>query len=437
MLHESETPLQRDQLLNQLDQHITKASEKGGRIALLVFNLQHFREINIDFGHHFGDSVLKQVAQCIQGALRPNDRLFHIGSDEFAVLVTDLKAYQIVQLATEKILSSITSNQSISGQVLSLSAQAGAAVYPDHADNRDDLLRAADSALSSARKKRLKYVIYDASRRQQEELRAKLKGDLREALKNNDLMFHYQPQIDLRQGIVSGCEALIRWPHETQGWISPEIFIAVAEESELIEELTYWSFNIIMREWRQSFAEVPSASIAINLSAALLHSREIADQVNRSINIWGIRPASLVLEVTESAMMVDPAIALKTLNALHEMGVKISIDDFGTGYSSLAYLKKLPVSELKIDKSFVLHMTEDRKDREIVQSIIDLAHNLHMHVVAEGIENLQTMNLLKEMGCDYGQGFYIARPMPAANIPAYLDTVHRESPGAADDEISA
>jgi EAL domain-containing protein (putative c-di-GMP-specific phosphodiesterase class I) len=195
----------------------------------------------------------------------------------------------------------------------------------------------------------------------------------------------------------------------------------MAEKSDLIDNLTYWSINVALREWSAFCGSGSPGSIAINMSAKLLQSREVVELVGRAMNIWGAEPASLVLEVTESAMMSDPNAAHHTLSALHEMGIMLSIDDFGTGYSSLAYLKNLPVGELKIDKSFVLHMAENQQDRKIVQSIIDLAHNLEMSVVAEGIENQQTLDMLIGMGCDYGQGFYIGRPMPIGEMPRWME----------------
>ena len=200
----------------------------------------------------------------------------------------------------------------------------------------------------------------------------------------------------------------------------------------MIDILTYWSINVALREWSEFSASGAPGSIAINLSAKLLQSREVVGLVSRAMNIWGAQPASLVLEVTESAMMSDPDAALHTLTALNEMGITLSIDDFGTGYSSLAYLRNLPVGELKIDKSFVLHMAEDQQDRKIVQSIINLAHNLEMRVVAEGIENQQTLDMLISMGCDHGQGYYIGRPMPIDEMPAWVEAANWRRSGVID-----
>ncbi|MCO6413076.1 MAG: bifunctional diguanylate cyclase/phosphodiesterase [Thiogranum sp.] len=423
---------QRRELLDHLDRELATARHHGERLALLVVNLCRFRQINIAFGHDAGDRVLEQVYVRMRDALRKDDLLFHVGNDEFAVLLTRLRTPQVTKLAVEKILNSIGANMDIDSQTLAVTAVAGAAVFPDHAGNRNDLLKAADSALHFARDQQLDYSIYDASTRSEDTRLASLKGNLRTALDNGDLMLHYQPQLNLQRGVLCGSEALARWHHAEMGWIRPDIFIAVAEKAGLIDSLTYWSLNVALREWSQFCSSCEATSVAINLSAKLLHSPELVPMVERAMNIWNADPASIVLEVTESAMMADPATALHTLRALHEMGITLSIDDFGTGYSSLAYLKKLPVAELKIDKSFVMHMAENRQDRKIVQSVIDLAHTLEMQVVAEGIEDERILNMLVAMGCDYGQGFYIARPMPAGELRPWAEASVWGVPAGAD-----
>jgi diguanylate cyclase (GGDEF)-like protein len=401
---------------------LQSAVKAQGRFALLIINLEKFRDINIEFGHDFGDQVLRQLAERIQLVLRKGDSAYHVGADEFAVVLGELKSPQLAELAARKIQQVIYNNLELQGKVLAPVVRVGAAVFPDHAATLEQLLRQADAAQQKARNSRGNIKVYDQVLRVQEQQRSDMKGNLKVALDNSDLMLYYQPQVDLQQGVISGCEALVRWNHAAQGWISPELFIPVAEGSELIDTLTYWSVNVALREWFKFCGDSsPSASISVNLSAKLLHSPEVVDLIERAMNIWGAPPGALVLEVTESAMMADPKAALYTLQALANLGVKLSIDDFGTGYSSLAYLKNLPVAELKIDKSFVLQMAEDPQDRKIVQSVIDLAHNLDLQVVAEGIENQQSLDMLIGMGCDYGQGYFIARPMPLADLPPWVD----------------
>lgn len=415
--------------MQQLDRRVADCSGNDGNFALLVFNLQKFREINVEYGHTTGDTVLEQVAERIQGALRSGDSLFHIGNDEFAVLLTQLKTPQVVELAITKLQDVISRNMVVAGNVLLTTAVAGAALFPDHCVDRDGLMKAADSALHYARENNNPFSVYDNSVRRTEKRFSDLRGNLKVALENSDLQLHYQPQVNLQGGTLSGCEALARWQHAEHGWIPPDVFIQVAEKSELIDTLTYWSINTALREWFRFCGANSSAAIAINLSAKLLRSPEVVGLVQRAMNIWGADSGSIILEVTESAMMTDPRASLHTLSALHEMGITLSIDDFGTGYSSLAYLKNLPVSELKIDKSFVQHMADSPQDRKIVQSVIDLSHNLDLRVVAEGIESQQILDMLIGMGCDYGQGYYIGRPMPIGEMPPWIKGSNWHMPG--------
>jgi diguanylate cyclase (GGDEF)-like protein len=418
----------RDRLLDELDRQLALSRRGNARLALLVFNLRGFRELNMLHGHTAGDRVLQLVAERIASLLRPRDGLFHIGNDEFAVVLTGLKTPQVASLAAQKILDGIDTEFRLPEITLGVSAVAGGAVFPDHAGDRDALLRGADTALHLARGREQDFLLYDASLVSRERQLSNLKGNLRRALDNNELMLYYQPQIDLQAGELSGCEALVRWHHAEQGWTPPDVFIPVAEKSGLIDTLTYWSINVALREWLEFCKGARGGAIAVNLSAKLLQSREIVDLVSRALNIWGAEPGALTLEVTESATMSDPDFALGVLSQLHEMGVTLSIDDFGTGYSSLAYLQKLPVSELKIDRSFVQQMAHRAQDRKIVRSIIDLAHNLEMRVVAEGIEDQRSLDMLVSMGCDYGQGFHIARPMPAARLSDWLQQAPRREP---------
>jgi diguanylate cyclase (GGDEF)-like protein len=416
-----EACLGRHQLPGCVDDAINAAQTSGRRCALLVINLRRFREVNVDFGFETGDRVLLQLVERVTTILKDGDKLFHIGSDEFAVLLEDIKSPQVAHMALGRVLDELDKGFEVSGQLLSIIAQGGAAVYPDHVDRADTMLKAADAALMEARDRGKRSLLFDFTLREGRRTQADLRAKLHEALDNNDLQLYYQPQVNLRDGSVSGFEALVRWQHAGLGWIGPDQFIPVAESCGLIENLTYWSFNVALRECAAFCQKGSSATLSINLSAKMLESNEVVDLLGRAINIWGVDPSLLVLEVTESAMMADPQAALDILVKIHAMGVTLSIDDFGTGYSSLDYLKRLPVSELKIDKSFVLNMADDRQDRKIVQSIIDLAHNLDMHVVAEGIEDQRVFDMLDGMGCDIGQGFHMARPMPVSALSEWLD----------------
>ncbi len=419
--------LGRDQLPDCVSEAVNTAESRGRRCALLAINLCRFREVNVDFGFDTGDRVLVQLVERITGILKSGDKLFHIGNDEFVVLLENIKSPQVASLALGRILETLDKDFDISGQMLSLIAQGGAALYPDHVSRADMLLVAADAALMEARDRGKRYLLFDNALREGRRTHADLRAKLGEALEGNELQLYYQPQIKMCDGSVSGFEALARWQHDELGWVGPDQFIPVAESCGLIEKLTYWSFNVALRESAKLCLEGSSTTISINLSAKLLASKEVVDLLARAINIWGADPSRLVLEVTESAMMADPQAALDILLKIHAMGITLSIDDFGTGYSSLDYLKRLPVSELKIDKSFVLNMADDMQDRKIVQTIIDLAHNLDMHVVAEGVENQRVFDMLTGMGCEIGQGFHMARPMPVKPLSVWLNEIKQKN----------
>ncbi|MGD8936439.1 MAG: bifunctional diguanylate cyclase/phosphodiesterase [Thiogranum sp.] len=412
----SDSPPDRDALLAALD----KAATVWPRFALLVLNLVGFRDINIEFGHAVGDRVLAWVAQRIRSVLRANDALFHVGADEFAIILGDLKSPQLVELAARKMLELVHDRIELQGTEIVLGARVGAALFPDRAATSSELMRHADAAQQKARKGMQGFAVYEPLTDGGSLLSPTLKGKLKSALDKGELALYYQPQVDLRRGIVAGCEALVRWHDAERGWISPELFVPVAETSDLVETLTYWSINVALREWfGQCGSCCPGGSVSVNLSARLLQSPDIVELVRRAMSIWGVTRRALVLEVTESAMLADSRAARSTLLALADLGVTLAIDDFGTGYSSLEYLKNLPVSELKIDKGFVLSMLERVADRKIVQSAIDLAHSLDMRVVAEGIENQQTLEMLVAMGCDIGQGYYISEPIPIDKLPSW------------------
>jgi diguanylate cyclase (GGDEF)-like protein len=418
----AEKPPDRNALLAALDQ----AAGSWPRFALLVVNLDGFRDINIEFGHAAGDRVLAWVAQRLHSALRANDALFHVGADEFAIILGDLKSPQLVELAARKMLALVHERINLEGTEIVLGARVGAALFPDRAATPDQLMRHAEAAQQKARRGMQGFAVYDPLADGASLVSPTLKGKLQSALDKGEMTLYYQPQVDLQQGVMTGAEALVRWHDAEHGWVSPELFVPIAESSDMVETLTYWSVNVALREWFGQRSECcPGSSVSVNLSARLLMSNDIVELVRRAMTIWGVTHGSLVLEVTESAMLVDSRKARETLLALGDLGVTLAVDDFGTGYSSLEYLKDLPVSELKIDKGFVRSMTERPQDRKIVQSAIDLAHSLDMRVVAEGIEDRPTLDLLVAMGCDIGQGYYISEPMPIDSLPSWARTQGR------------
>ena len=298
----------------------------------------------------------------------------------------------------------------------------GIALYPDHAEEESKLLECADVAMYAAKPTDISVSVYDPKNDERSVRRLTLSGELRRAIDGDQLALHYQPKIEMATGRVRGAEALSRWFHPTQGFIPPDQFIAHAERIGLIGPLTSWAFDKALGQLAQWLRQGHDLDIAVNVSAISLQGHDLPNQISGLLREWDIEPRRLTLEITESAIMNDPVNALKIATELHDIGLRLSIDDFGTGYSSLAYLERLPVDELKIDRSFVMHMSRSENDAVIVRSVIDLAHNLGLKVVAEGIENKEHMDLLRELGCDIGQGYFITRPMDNANWLEFVES---------------
>lgn len=397
---------------------VVRADSPHGR-ALLLVNVRHMRDINVALGSAQTDRVLQELNDCFAAQLRTGDLSAHLGGDEYGVLLTQLPNPSVALLAAAKLHNAVKPALIVGNDEVPIRLTIGIAIA-QAGDSAESLLRKANIAVADARRTERESVLYSEDLRAGNQDWLSLRRELREAIDNGELQLHYQPKIDLATGAVRGAEALTRWPSPARGWVPPDVFIAIAEQSDLIEPLSFWSVNTALRQCSLFRSKLECASVAVNLSANILHHPHLVETVARAMNIWGTQPGNLILEVTESAMMRDPAASLRTLQTLHDQGITVSIDDFGTGYSSLAYLKKLPIRELKIDKSFVINMHNDRDDESIVRAIVDLSHTLGVAVVAEGIENADTLDRLARMGCDYGQGYFIARPMPA---DAMLDWV--------------
>jgi EAL domain-containing protein (putative c-di-GMP-specific phosphodiesterase class I) len=312
----------------------------------------------------------------------------------------------------------------VDGYDLDIGASTGIAVYPAHGGDSTELLRHADVAMYVAKRSVERYAVYAADLDQHSPQRLALVGELRNAIERNELVVHYQPKVALGSGRLVGVEALVRW-QRADGLTGPDQFIPLAEQTGLIRSISRWVLNEVLRQswaWRHMGLEVP---VAVNLSMRDLHDRELPEALASMLDRWEATPAHLVLEITESGLMAEPSRARETALRLSSLGVRLAIDDFGTGYSSLAYLKRLPVDELKIDKSFVLDMTKDDDDATIVRSTIGLAHDLGLSVVAEGVETEAAWRLLKKLGCDVAQGYHISRPLPADEFNKWLRHHHR------------
>ncbi|MBI3810613.1 MAG: EAL domain-containing protein [Nitrospirae bacterium] len=409
----------RASLLDKLHQVISDSQRDGKSVAILLMDLDHFKEVNDTLGHHRGDRLLQQVGSRLQASLRPSDVVARLGGDEFVVMLPFSGSGDAV-LVAQKVMTALEPPFIIEGLPVAVEASIGIAIYPDHGATPDDLMQRADVAMYAAKQSGSGVIIYNAEHDRHSPRRLALMGELRQAIEQNQLFLHYQPKIDLKTRRVIGVEALVRWKHPEHGFIPPDEFIPPAERTGLIKPLTLWIFNKAQRQCLACRREGIPLTMAVNLSARNLLDPHLPDQFVKLLRASSGASEGLELEITESAIMADPARALESITRLRALGIRFSIDDFGIGYSSLAYLKKLPVDSIKIDKSFVINMAKNQNDTVIVRSTIDLAHNLGLKVIAEGVENQDIWDRLSALGCDEAQGYYMGRPMPAEDLTRWL-----------------
>ncbi|MDT8999448.1 EAL domain-containing protein [Paucibacter sp. APW11] len=388
--------------------------------AVLMLDLDRFKHVNDVLGHRFGDQLLCGVAERLQTLLRA-DRHFlaRLGGDEFVLLLDGAGEEQALDAAL-RIHRNFEHPLQIEEQTVDLSAGIGIALYPRHGREVSVLLSRAELAMYAAKRSQAGSQVYTPSFDAGSQESLSLLGELRRAVENGELRLFLQPKVDLRNGAVISAEALVRWEHPQRGLVPPMQFIPFAEQTGFIRSLTAWVLEASADAWERAQARGQALRISVNLSTRDLLDQDLPLKIGAILKARAAPPQALCLEITESAIMDDPQRALMTLEHLNAMGFKLSIDDFGTGYSSLAYLKRLPVDELKIDKSFVMAMESDLDDAKIVRSTIELAHNLGLSVVAEGLETAKTWKLLAALGCDEGQGYYIAKPMPEAQFMQWL-----------------
>lgn len=396
-------------------------SDKPARssFALLLMDLDRFKEINNNLGHHTGDQLLLHVAARIAESVPDADIRARLGGDEFAVLALNADGRSAMIMA-RKIQSALETPIVFNDMEIDIHASIGIALFPDHGDNAEAVFRNAEIAMYNAKQGNMALATYTSDLDSHNFRRLALAGELRAAIENRQMVLHFQPKVDLASNRVVGVEALLRWRHPRHGVILPSEFIAIAEQSEIIRTLTYWVIDEALLQchaWRQMGYTL---NIAANLSARNLHDPGLPAKIAGLLAKWAVPADSLTLEITENAIMIDPERALKILMRLHSLGIQISIDDFGTGYSSLVYLKKMPVSQIKMDRSFVSGMLHDDDDDVIVRSTIELGHHMDCQVVAEGVEDEETLVRLKALGCDHIQGYYVSQPLPAGDITAWL-----------------
>jgi diguanylate cyclase len=408
------TGLPNRRLLNdRLEQALALGRRRRGTCAVLVIDLDRFKEVNDTLGHHHGDELLRAVAERLRGAVRESDTVARLGGDEFAVLLPDVTDGAAALVLAQRCVDALHSTFSVDGIDLDIEASVGVAVGPDHGTDSDELMRVADVAMYEAKTQGRGVVLYEPDLDVHTPHRLALLGDLRRALQNDELILHYQPKVGVGTDDVSGVEALVRWHHPARGMVPPDSFIPVAENTGLIMPLTLRTLELAIGQARVWSDVGTPVQVAVNLSPRCLLEVTFPTMVHDLLRRHGLPAELLRLELTETTIMADPARALGVLSQLKALGISLSIDDFGTGYSSMSYLKRLPVDELKIDRSFVMEMLADRDDAILVRSSIDLGHNLGMSVVAEGVEDEDTLGVLRELGCDVVQGYHLGRPMAA------------------------
>jgi diguanylate cyclase (GGDEF)-like protein len=412
-------------LVDRLKQVLVEHRRTPGRAAILLIDMVRFKYVNDLLGHHTGDLLLKNVVERIAGELRESDTLARLGGDEFVVILPDTDEAQAVQVA-EKIIQSMYPDFEVYGHILTASVSIGIALMPEHGDEVDMLLHNADYAMYSAKDNKLGYAVYNPAITEQiSHARMTLDGMLNADFENNDLFLVYQPVIDFRSGDVSYIETLVRWRQSDGRILMPDSFIRVAEKSGLIKQLSEWVIDTACGELAEMQVSAPELRVGVNLSMHNLHDFNLMAKIQSSLDQYGLQPESLLLEITETGVMLDPNQVIETLDQLAGRGFRLSIDDFGTGHSSLVYLKRLPVHTLKVDKSFVIDMDTDEENASIIRATIDLAHSLGLTVTAEGVETAAVMDRLRSMGCDYYQGYYVSRPMSKTDMMAWLEECGR------------
>lgn len=427
-LHDSLTGLPNRTLIHdRLAYSISQARRGSSPLSIMMLDLDRFKEINDTLGHHTGDLFLIEIAARLRAVLRESDTVGRLGGDEFAIILPGARDAAAERVAM-KIIKALEKPLELEGHSLFPAGSLGIATYPDHGEDATELLRFADVAMYVAKRAHGGYFVYNAKVDHHDHARLSLVSELRDAMRLGQFELHYQPQVNLETGQVTRVEALARWPHPQNGMVPPDVFIPVLEKTGLIIAFTYWVLDTALGQWaawRDAGIHL-GTTLSVNLSMYNLSDASLPDQLTALLRKWNVDGASLMLEITESSIMNDPERVIQVLSRLKDTGVRFSVDDFGAGYSSLAYLKKLPVSEIKIDKSFVMQMSADVDDAMIVLSTIYLAHNLGLDVVAEGVETQEVLDTLARLKCDIAQGYFVSRPLPADKVEGFLRNHVRE-----------
>jgi len=429
--------------LDRLKQMILLSKRKSERFGIMLLDLDGFKEVNDTLGHRVGDELLKHIAQRLRRIIRasstiarvgmdevPNDAellpeagestVARLGGDEFAILLPNLGGVEGAVSVAKRVVEALEAPAEVDGNMIVVAGTLGIAMFPEHGDDAETLLRRTDVALYVAKHLQSDYSVYDPAYDRHSVRQLALKAELRTAIEEDQLQLYFQPKLDLNKGCITSVEALVRWNHPQQGIVPPGEFIPLSEQRGLIGPLTEWVVRDALAQHKRWQEQGIDLKIAVNLSSRVLYDLSLPAKIEKFMVNAQLSPAALALEITEEATMLDPQRALVILQRLAEMGISLSIDDFGTGHSSLSYLKRLPVDEIKIDRSFVMEMETSENDAKIVHATIDLAHNLGLGVVAEGVESEQILKMLKTLNCDFAQGFHLSRPVPADDLVQWL-----------------
>jgi diguanylate cyclase (GGDEF)-like protein len=416
---------------DRFEQAVICADRQGLSVGLLFLDFDNFKAINETLGHASGDEILNQLAARLRTCVRATDTIGRLGGDEYLIVLRDIADNAEIEAVLKEIQRQMANPVFIAERELSVSASIGVAVYPEHGRDFTAICKNADAAMYQAKEAgRDTYRFFAPLMSVDSPDRLEMRGALKRALERNEFVLHYQPQIDLDSGAVIGAEALIRWNHPEQGLLLPGKFIVAAEQSGLIVPIGDWVLREACRQavdWQR--AGLPGIVMAVNLSAVQFKRGDLELTLQDAMNRSGIAPEFLELELTESILLKDTEMVLQMVRRLKNLGVKLAIDDFGTGYSSLAYLKKFAVDKLKIDQSFVRDLAHDPDDAAIVRAIIQMARSLNLRTIAEGVEDERTLECLRIERCDEAQGYYFAKPMPAAAFPAFVRNFKTRQPG--------
>ena len=426
--HDTLTNLPNRMLLqDRLSRMMMKAKRNKTYVAVLFLDLDRFKKINETLGHDIGDKLLLEVARRLENCVRKSDTVARIGGDEFGVVLDDLRDVKFVAVVARKFLQALSKPIIIQDYELYATSSIGISLYPDDGEDEDTLLRRADTALFRAKdagRNNYQYYTPDMNIRAFEFLL--MESGLRKALENDELVVFYQPLINLENNKLIGMEALLRWKHPEKGMVSPGDFIPLAEETGLIEPIGEWVIEAACaqnKKWQD--AGYPPVRVSVNMSVRQFSKKNVAEMISEILKKTGLSPEYLGIEITESVIMLDVKSTIAKLKKLHDMGICLSIDDFGTGYSSLSYLKLFPINFLKIDRSFVFNITSDSTDAAIATSIILLAHSMNLKVVAEGVETKEQLELLRQQGCDYVQGFLFSKPVAAEEFTHFFEPLFK------------